>query len=491
MKIKELKLISYIYIILPIIIFLLGFLKPIFSIPITIVLCIILYKLFYMYKKEDSLFVEKNDIIFILFFAFIICIFAGHGKFFYQSSDYTIRNAVFRDLVTFKWPVYYKNNTALSYYIGQWMVPSLIGKLFSFLNPESAFMKANMALLIWNAIGVTLSILWVIKITNSQKKYEKFICFLVFLFFSGLDIIGATIFGELHNSIHDMHLEWWGEYFQYSSMITQLFWVFNQCIVPWITTLMFFDEKRVNNYVLLIVITLPYGPIPSVGLAMLLFIRGIIVLIKSLKNREIRSFIKDVFSMQNILTLILILPFFYFYYFSNAAVQGDSNGGGGFSIISELFSKKNIFSEILFWLLEVGVYGIVLFRKHKKDILFYYVLFILIIIPFFGIGYQYDFSMRASIPLLVIVDLWVVEYLIELINSKKNSYHLIILIVLLCVGFVTPFFEFYRGINYFTNNIYNESADSQVTLDTDDEGISNFVVRSPKEKSIFYKYFAK
>ena len=72
MKVKSLKLISYIYIILPIIIFVLGYLKLIFSIPISIILLFILLKLFNMYKIENEKFIDKHKIVIIFFSVFII-----------------------------------------------------------------------------------------------------------------------------------------------------------------------------------------------------------------------------------------------------------------------------------------------------------------------------------------------------------------------------------------------------------------------------------
>ena len=495
MKNKDLKKITYYYILVPFIIFILGFIKLRYSIPITVMLILITIKVFHNNKcKDDNLLILENKKILIVFFiVFLICIFAGHGKFFYQSKDYFMRNAIFRDLVNRKWPVYYeKNNTALVYYIGQWLVPAVFGKIFFFLPDESRFMKANIALLFWNALGLTLSILWLFKIIKPKNRFEYKLSFILFIFFSGLDAFGMFLFGTYEKCYYRLHLEWWAINYQYSSMITQLFWVFNQCIVPWIVTLMFIEEKRVNNYVFIITLCLLYGPIPCVGIALILVFNGIRLLIESINNKKIIDFIKDVFSIQNVLSFITLIPILYFYYISNASVQGDSTGGG-FSIIKDFLSIQGIILEFMFYFVEVGIYGILIFKEQRKNIMYYWTFIFLLIIPFFQLGYQADFSMRASISLLIMVNLWVIESVIFLIRNKKYNTRLIVLIVVLCIGCITPIVEFYRGFNYASKYIdINESADSEKTLNQEKtDSFSNFIVKNPKESSIFFKYIAK
>ena len=53
----------------------------------------------------------------------------GQTGFFYQNSDWGYRNAIYRDLITNSWPVYYpQKDTALVYYIGHWLVPAALTK---------------------------------------------------------------------------------------------------------------------------------------------------------------------------------------------------------------------------------------------------------------------------------------------------------------------------------------------------------------------------
>ena len=353
------------------------------------------------------------------------------------------------------------------------------------------FMKANVISLFWNVIGVTLCCLWIISLLKLNKRSERIFSLIILFSFSGLDIIGCLITGFTGLITNYNHLEWWASTYQYSSMITQLFWVFNQCIVTWLIVLIFLGEKRVNNYMLLILLCLPFGPIPFIGLIIVFGTKGIILLLEAIKDKKIIKFVKDIFSIQNILSLIILLPIYYSFYAGNASISKE--GQGSFiSIINELLNPIEICKLMIFWFLEVGVYGIFLVKEHKKNLMFYVIMIGLVIIPLFQIGYQYDFSMRASIPLLLILNYWVLKSIIRRKNQNVDII-LAILIIVLCIGAITPMMEFYRGINYVieTKQI-NNVADNEKTLSNKAiEDVTNFVIENPKENSIFFKYLAK
>lgn len=508
---KKLKLISYLYLIIPIIIFVIGWTKVVFSIPITICLIVIFKLLCNQIKYRNENIIEFKKIIPIFIIILLICITSGLGGFFYQSSDWDARNAIFRDLVQQDWPVYYeKSNSALTYYIGQWMVPSVFGKIvivianaissifpniftniLKKLSLEFAFQVGNIVLLFWNSLGVLIAILWLIKILKINKKLDIYLAIFIFLFFSGLDILGMYIFGTFSVFLNRIHLEWWAGIYQFSSMITQLFWVFNQSIPVWIITLMFLEEKRVNNYMLLILLALPFSPLPFIGLIILFACNGIKFLIESVKIRKIVNFIKDIFSIQNILAFISILPLYGCFYFGNSSAIG-STEGGGFSLMTDLLTPFELIKLLIFWFIEVGIYGIFLIKKHRKNPLFYVIMIALLIIPLFKLGYEYDFSMRVSIPLLLVINVWIVQKYLEEKNKKNITISFILLTIMLSIGFVTPMCEYARAFYYInkTKKI-NLVCDITKTFSELDEIGTNFVTQNPKENSMFFKYIAK
>lgn len=126
------------YMYISVIIFLLGWVKPIFSIPTTIILLIAIYK--YIKEKSEKLKEIKPiyvSVKMLLLVLVIVCIFGwlfgwtGRSK---QTADWEKHNGVLADLTKKEWPVYYENNgrkSMLTYYLGQYMVPTVVGKLFS------------------------------------------------------------------------------------------------------------------------------------------------------------------------------------------------------------------------------------------------------------------------------------------------------------------------------------------------------------------------
>ena len=238
---KNIKLSAMIYAGIPIIIFMLGWLNIIYGILFSAVFIAGIIFLIKKSKDDDgeikTLNLSKKKFLIIIAIAFAWCILAGQGGFVHQTSDHTIRNAIFYDLIIKPWPVTYNNGEALlSYYIAHWMVPSVFGKIVFFISGSyfAAYLVGNIALLLWSSFGVALVLLLFSMMANIGKKTYPIIAVICFVFFSGLDIVGSNI---LNGGVFSLHIEWWATYFQYSSNSTCLFWVYNQTIVTWLMTL--------------------------------------------------------------------------------------------------------------------------------------------------------------------------------------------------------------------------------------------------------------
>ena len=159
----------------------------------------------------------------------------------------------------------------------------------------------------------------------------------------------------------------------------------------------------------------------------------------------------------------------------------------------ELITPFELLKLFIFWFLEIGIYGLFLFKTHKKNPLFYTIMISLLIIPLFQLGYEYDFSMRVSIPLILIINLLIVrEYLNISKNKKEKAVEVILLTIVLCIGLVTPICEYGRAFYCIaqTGKI-NLVYDKTKTYSNLEDVSSNFVTKNPKENSIFFKYIAK
>ena len=90
---------------------------------------------------------------------FVWCILTGQGGVVPQSSDWHWRNALFRDLITHRWPVVYPEwDRALVFYCGHWLPAACATKLIVALgmNLELSWHVGNVFLLVWTYSGVLI-----------------------------------------------------------------------------------------------------------------------------------------------------------------------------------------------------------------------------------------------------------------------------------------------------------------------------------------------
>lgn len=178
------------YMMLPVLIFIIGWIKPIIAIPAAAAIVTMAYRLFRDESAlEETLNVSKRDVE-TLVLAFLIIVvwtyFSGIGKLVFQNWDHIFRNSIFAMLVNNKWPVIktfqfggIDTPFLFVYYIGFWMPSALIGKLFG-IGAGYIFQ------VIWACIGLWLFYwlicCWLRKITLFPL--------LIFMVFSGLDALG-------------------------------------------------------------------------------------------------------------------------------------------------------------------------------------------------------------------------------------------------------------------------------------------------------------
>lgn len=139
-----------------------------------------------------------------------------------------------------------------------------------------------------------------------------------------MDILGALYSSRLPDLLaYDaMHLEWWTNDFQFSSLTTCLFWVFNQTVGAWLATVCFLQEKDCRNYLLLGTACLMCGPFPFVGLVIFMVVRGIVLLAQRQKG-----VLQSAFSPANVLVLVVVLSITASYFLANNAF--------GYSVLGE------------------------------------------------------------------------------------------------------------------------------------------------------------
>jgi hypothetical protein len=196
----------------------------------------------------------------------------GAGGFGVQTSDWAKHNAVLDDLIRKRWPVVYVTSAgplALVYYVAYYLPAAVAGKLWGWA-------AANAVLFAWTVLGAVLGVLWVVVLTRARV----WVCLAGFLLYSGLEIPGALLWSPRHGPggpptsvpwLHDFDLEWWTGHWSFQGTITLLAYVPGQAIGGWLLTGMALDgferDRAAHPYALLVSIAVLWSPYVALGLA--------------------------------------------------------------------------------------------------------------------------------------------------------------------------------------------------------------------------------
>ena len=431
--------ITYIYLALPLLIFMLSWLNYPSAAVLTVLFAIGLYKICSTNQLGDDISWNLAPRLYltILIFAAIWCFFAGIGYFYYQSWDYHFRNAIFHDLIDYPWPVWYdKADTPLVYYIGFWLFPALFAKFSSFFisDVETVFLIGNVCLYFYATFGVALIFMHLAALFRLTSGKKICAIILIFIFFSGLDIIGYLFFQRTGQPFA-YHLEWWSTYIQYSSFSTCLFWVFNQFIPAALGTLLMYSERSIKNFGFILPLVFFLAPYPGVGIACFMIIYGIYQF--WLTTDKSRFITQDIFSLSNLIGILALLPLVALYFITN------SNGIDRIWFFSDFISFPQL---VLFWVLEFLLYSLILIKFYHKDVFFIGTIVFLVLISLFRFDQQNNFCTRASIPAIIILAIFILDFLLN--HLRENKFLVCFLCLFLFLGAFTPAMEFYRGIHY-------------------------------------------
>ena len=537
---RAVVLMTYIYLALPIIIFLLGWCRPLVGIPLAGV-CV--WSLVLCFRKRENYIeldwklgmADKWRLAVIAAVIFMWVALSGIGGYVWQNGDHAWRNGILHILVDYEWPPA-AGERGLTYYIGTWLPAALAGRALGMEEAQSA-------LFLWVLLGVCLAY----ALICVWKRKIVLWPLVIFIFFSGLDIIGYNMFADNAVGIFGPdHLEWWlprhlYEY-QYSSNTTQLFWVFNQSVPAWLGTMLLFMDESPKNMIWVCSLVAITSTLPLIGMVPIM----IYYMIRRSKWQKPESVTQgwkmvsgNMASFQNLAGggSVLVISFLYLTGNDNFTIASFAGGEDGArlsvwlpwiillaiavlllllgTLVIWIWEKERgrilrnivclmvtfvlviLFFEalgtekvggndvfrlicvILFVLLDVGIYVYLLYKDVEDKGLFNIVAISLMVIPFFKIGSSGDFCMRASIPGLYIVMLWCIETL----GKKRKYLRVIILVTCLAIGAVTPIHEIKRTVI--------NSRDGYSFEMVEEERILNAANFSGSLNTFFWRYIAR
>lgn len=350
----------------------------------------------------------------------VVYILGGEGRLFYANTDWQVRGAVLRDLVNYPWPVVYDgaDPKILRLPLGMYLIPAWIGKLYGFPAAEIAELLQNSLLLTAVlALGSTL-------FTGTRARL---IALGVFLGFSGMDVVGALLSGQ---PIYG-HIEQWNVY-QFSSHITQAFWVPQHALAGWIGALCYLlwrDDKAPAALLFCVVpLSALMSPLAFIGLLPFAAHAGISAILR----RELRA--QDI--ALPALSVLISLP----------SLTYLTSGAGG---VGGQFQAPWLLQYLVIELLEIVpfVVGIKLAAKRHRfgGVTFTIMTTVLLVAPLGKVGETIDFVMRVSIPALAILSVLVADLLGTPADAAARPGRRIVLGAFL-VGLATPATEIGRAI---------------------------------------------
>lgn len=357
--------------------------------------------------------------------ALAILVLGGEGRLLYANIDWQVRDAVLYDMASHPWPFAYDlfvSQVFLRAPLGMYLIPSLTGS-----GPA-----ADIALLASNALRLSLvmALAWGLFDTRRQRL----IVLAVFIVFSGWDIVGTAIYGALGEHPSWDHLESWNFGFQYSSHVTQAFWVPQHAVAGWACAVTFLLWRKRAAPIGLFAATIPlvaiWSPLAIMGAIPFALWAGFDVLRR-------RSFAACDIGLAA-LALAIALP-------SLVYLQTDAASVGGglrpFPPVPFLFCAT---LEILpfAWLLLRGPRQAAVDRP-----LVWLTVALLLVMPFWQVGTGSDFQMRASIMPLALLAIAFADWLADLSMRRPIPRGMLAVAVLaLAVGAVTPAFELRRAL---------------------------------------------
>ena len=316
--------------------------------------------------------------------AAILLILGGEGRLFYASTDWQVRDTVLADMGGHRWPFdYWLEGRAqlLRAPVGMYLVPALIGGA-SQLGRDWALLTHNS--LILGLVFAQASILF-------TGRRAQLIALVVFVMFSGLDVLGNLILEWRGDRTNWGHIEGWADGYEYSSHITQLFWVPQHAFAGWTVALTYLLWRRNLAPIGLFAASLPlvalWSPLVLFGAVPFAAFAGLRVLLSGAWNG------RDV--LLCLIATALTTPALV-YLSTNAADMG-----GGFLPPTALIYTLVMLLEVVPFLLPV---------LHDTDNLVDRATALiagacLFLMPCWSIGLFGDFQMRASIMPLALVAL--------------------------------------------------------------------------------------
>ncbi len=423
---------TLIYLALPNLIFLAGWLRPVAALPM---LALTLISLTQFLRRDDmrwSIPQSAGAVAMIVLVAFAWASLGGAGHLFAANSDWEMRDKVLGDLAFSDWPPAYSvvdgHPHILRSAIGFFLPAAVVGKL-------AGIASVDLALYLYAALGCSLFLLLLPLPTRSGRLL--FGLLLVTIFFSGMDYLGIVL-ATGSSPIFPLRLEWWVP-FCYPSFTGQMYWAPNHAIPIWLVATLFYRHWGHRVWPALFLILLPltviWTPFAVIGILPFLALATLRWFARGQRWGDARITIWQIVAATLMTWLTVRLMTLDIAAIPNAPT-------------AEVAANPDnlVLDYLLFILMEFAILALLLARnlRHSQGV-FWLACAILTLLPLYKYGPSNDTLLRLSTPCLIFLLLITLDQIQRWVSSRNFPASAWAIGIALLIGVNTPFNEMWRA----------------------------------------------
>jgi hypothetical protein len=353
-----------------------------------------------------------------------LLLLGGEGRLLFANSDWEIRDALLRDMGMSPWPYAYQiadQVEILRAPIGMYLKPALFG------GASQAW--RDIALLLCNT--VFLGLLFALGSVLFKDTPSRCIGLAVFIFFSGLDILGTLLVSHSGGNPSYDHIEAWLAGVQYSSHITLLFWVPQHALAGWLCAILYLlwerGYVRFSFFLAAVPLLAIWSPLAIMGAVPFALYAGL----KSVWHRDV--------ILADILLGALVLA---------VAIPSLIYLRAGLGDVSSRWQAVPAINFAVLILFEIAPFAIFIIGNSRaigsNRATFGITILLLLLMPHYRIGPGPDFQMRAAIMPIAILAFSMGKLLSGQASEKKREPYLLGILIL--IGSTTGLLELARAI---------------------------------------------
>lgn len=507
-------LVAYCVLLLPSIVFFFGWLRWYWAVPAAALLVgglIWLYRTDYL-ARRDTIYIPTGHFIGIVLIVILYVAFSGNCGIGFGGYDIPWRNALLHDMIDFEWPIYYSTGYALCYYQVFWMVPALVGKALGWVG-------ACVIMGIQETVIIVDALLLIFGLLGSNRPAHYWMVTTVFLLWCGLNVFGAAISHVVgfHPFEFSYNMEYAGR-FAFRCNLDCIQESYNQ-IVVWLAIPLMLGNRKMHSFLFLALLVLPFSPWVFAGLVPFMVVLGVVELRGYMRGdgqgdgeslaytgahskRETSPklpaplwTLREVFSPANTVALVVCGVIFGSWFIAalqpGSYASGEAGAGGAGLVTLSYLGPKKLAGFVIFAICQYGIFSALLFRKHKKDPVYWTMIVWLTVAPFIWIGRYMgnDFCMDATLTGTTVLMILMMDLVQNDIMGKPKNPRGVLTVALLVVAMSAPVMQ----LGWYAQNLIEARSILVVRQTTDIttyEGLplertENFVCPEPEETFFF------